>query len=434
MRFEVWYVVLGALLVGIALVSSIVKRLPLTTTMLYLAVGVVMGPLVLGMAVFDPWVRSQWLERLAECAVIVSLFTAGLKLREPLRNERWRVPLRLAFLSMACTVGLIAALGVVALGLPLGAAVLLGAVLAPTDPVLASEVQLESAADRDRLRFSLTGEAGMNDGTAFPFVMLGLGLLGLHEIGEFGWRWLAVDVLWAVTGGLAMGALLGVGIGHVVLHLRRTRREAFGLDEFLTLGLIGLSYGLAILAHTYGFLAVFAAGLALRAVERRCNDGHPHAVSFIVREKEEEIADPRKAPAHLVQSVTYFNEQIERVLEVALVLLVGIMLAPPFLDTQNWWFVPVLLLVIRPVAVWLGLLGSPTDRGQRLMISWFGIRGIGSLYYLTYAINRGLPEDLARQLISFTLAAVATSVVVHGVSVTPLMRRYRARRRAGKVE
>jgi sodium/hydrogen antiporter len=300
--------------------------------------------------------------------------------------------------------------------------------------VLASEVQLESAADRDRLRFSLTGEAGMNDGTAFPFVMLGLGLLGLHEIGEFGWRWLAVDVLWAVTGGLAMGALLGVGIGHVVLHLRRTRREAFGLDEFLTLGLIGLSYGLAILAHTYGFLAVFAAGLALRAVERRCNDGHPHAVSFIVREKEEEIADPRKAPAHLVQSVTYFNEQIERVLEVALVLLVGIMLAPPFLDTQNWWFVPVLLLVIRPVAVWLGLLGSPTDRGQRLMISWFGIRGIGSLYYLTYAINRGLPEDLARQLISFTLAAVATSVVVHGVSVTPLMRRYRARRRAGKVE
>jgi sodium/hydrogen antiporter len=431
MRFEIWYVVLGALLVGIALVSSVVKRLPLTTTMLYLAVGVTMGPLVFGLATFDPLRHAKWLERLTECAVVVSLFTAGLKLREPLHNKRWRVPIRLAFLSMALTVGLITLAGVFWLGLPIGAAVLLGAILAPTDPVLASEVQLESAADRDQLRFSLTGEAGFNDGTAFPFAMLGLGLLGLHELGEFGWRWFAVDVLWAIAGGLGIGALLGAGIGHVVLHLRRKRKEAFGLDEFLTLGLIGLSYGVALLAHTYGFLAVFAAGLALRTVERRRNiHGDPHEVSFIVRDKQEEIAtDPHKAPAHLVQSVTNFNEQIEHVLEVALVILVGIMIAPPFLDVQNWWFIPVLLLLIRPLAVWLGLVGSGADRGQRLMMSWFGIRGIGSLYYLSYAITHGLPDHLARQLISFTLLAIAASVVVHGISVTPLMHRYQSRRR-----
>lgn len=438
MRFEIWYVVLGGLLVGIALISSVVKRLPLTTTMLYLGVGVCMGPMVLDLALFDPLERSRWLERLAEVAVIVSLFTAGLKLREPLRGRKWRAPVRLAFVSMAITVGLIAAVGVWLLQLPLGAAVILGAILAPTDPVLASEVQLESATDRDRLRFSLTGEAGMNDGTAFPFVMLGLGLLGFHEIGEWGWRWVAVDLVWAVTGGLGIGAALGVMVGRAVLYLRRERKEGFGLDEFLTLGLIGLSYGAAILAHTYGFLAVFAAGVALRAVERRHSAGLPaEEASLIVPEKNAEAAatDPKQAPAHLLQSVTAFNEQLEHVLEVALVLLIGTMLAPPFLNMDNWWFIPLLLLIIRPMAVWLGLIGCQPDRGQRLMISWFGIRGIGSLYYLMFVINRGIPTELAQDLISLTLWAVAVSVVVHGISVTPLMNVYQARRktRSGRV-
>lgn len=430
MRFEVWYVVLGALLIGIALVSSSVKRLPLTTTMLYLAAGVAMGPLGLNWGSFDPIKNSQWLERLTECAVIVSLFTAGLKLRQPLRHEHWRAPLRLAFLSMAVTVGLVTLVGVWLLGLPVGAAVLLGAILAPTDPVLASDVQLESASDRDRLRFSLTGEAGLNDGTAFPFVMLGLGLLGAHELGEGGWRWFTIDVLWAVSGGLAIGAAQGMGVGYLVLYLRRRHREAFGLDEFLTLGLIGLSYGTAIFAHTYGFLAVFAAGLALRQVERRSSGGKPpNEVSSNVPEKAEEVAThPQKASAHLLQSVTSFNEQIERVLEVVLVLLVGIMLGPQFLGATNWWFITVLLLVIRPVAVGLGLLGCRAVRGQRPLIAWFGIRGIGSLYYLAYAINHGLPEELARLLIPITLWTVVVSVIVHGVSVTPLMKRRESRR------
>src|ERR671914_1673776 len=134
----------------------------------------------------DPVRWPGLLERLTEFAVIVSLFTAGLKLRLPLSEKRWRLPLRLASVSMALTVGLIAAVGVLGLGLPLGAAVLLGAVLAPTDAVLASDVRVEHPADRDKLRFSLTGEAGLHDGTAFPFVMLGLGLMGLHELGPRG--------------------------------------------------------------------------------------------------------------------------------------------------------------------------------------------------------------------------------------------------------
>ena len=226
--FDLSYFVIGALLVAVAVVASFVKRLPLTETMIYLIAGAVLGPLGLGLFSLDALASAALLERLAEIAVIVSLFTAGLKLRVPLRDPQWWTPLRLAFVSMALTVGLVTLAGVAWLGLPLGAAVLLGAVLAPTDPVLASDVQLENVRDRDRLRFSLTGEAGLNDGTAFPFVMLGLGLLGLHELGAAGWRWWAVDVAWAI-GARARDRR---GVRHagraLVLWLRREHKEAVG--------------------------------------------------------------------------------------------------------------------------------------------------------------------------------------------------------------
>src|SRR3954467_3690766 len=146
---------------------------------------------------------------------------------------------------MGVTVALVAGVGALVLGLPLGAAILLGAILAPTDPVLASDVQVADAGDRDRLRFALTGEAGLNDGTAFPLVLLGLGLLGLHEIGSFGWRWVVVDVIWGVAAGIAIGAVAGTAVGRLVLYLRRTHKEAVGLDNFLALGLVGLAYGAA---------------------------------------------------------------------------------------------------------------------------------------------------------------------------------------------
>ena len=178
MRFELWYVFIGGLFVLVTMVGTLTQRLPVTLTMLYLAAGLVLGPLGFGVAAIAVIEQAALLERLSELAVIISLFTAGLKLRCPLLDVRWVVPLRLAFLSMVLTVGLVTLLGTLWLGLSLGAAVLLGAVLAPTDPVLASEVQLESAADQNRLRFGITGEAGLNDGAAFPFVMLGLGLLG----------------------------------------------------------------------------------------------------------------------------------------------------------------------------------------------------------------------------------------------------------------
>ena len=179
-----WYIIIGLLLIVMALAGGVLKRLPLTTSMLYLGVGALLGPLGAGMISMDPIAWAAVLERVSELAVIISLFAAGLKLDLPLTDRRWWLPTRLAVLSMAITVGLIAVTGVWLLGLSIGAAVLLGAIIAPTDPVLAFDVQVENIRDRDRLRFGLTGEAGLNDGTAFPFVMLGLGLLSLHELGD----------------------------------------------------------------------------------------------------------------------------------------------------------------------------------------------------------------------------------------------------------
>jgi len=433
MNFDLLFVVVGLLLVVMALSAALLKRLPLTTSILYLGVGLLLGPFASGMVRLDLVERASLLERFTEVAVIISLFTAGLKLRLPFSDEGWRLPLRLALLSMAVTVGLVTLAGVFGLGLPLGAAVLLGAVLAPTDPVLASDVQTEHPWDMDRLRFSLTGEAGLNDGTAFPFVMLGLGLLGLHEVGKFGWRWLAVDVLWAVGGGIGIGALLGTFVGRIVLYLRREHKEAVGTDDFLALGLIALSYGGALLIHAYGFLAVFAAGAALRSIERRHTEGAPARVvqRMLAEGEPEEVASHReKAPAFMAQAVLGFNEQLERIGEVAVVVLVGSMLSARYLTAEALWFVPLLLVVIRPVSVWLGLLGSKTSAAQRHLIGWFGIRGIGSIYYLAYAINHGLPPDLARTLTALTLTAVAVSVAVHGISVTPLMRLYKKGRPA----
>jgi sodium/hydrogen antiporter len=439
MQFALWSVIVGMLLVLMALASTVLKRLPLSTAMLYLLVGIGVSPLGLDLLGADPRRHAHALERMAEIVVLLSLFTAGLKLSAGLRDRRWALPVRLALNSMVVTVALVALAAWLFLDLPPGACVLLGAILAPTDPVLASEVQLQEPGDRDKLRFALTGEGGLNDGSAFPFVMLGLGLLGLHELGEFGWRWLAVDVLWATGAGLALGWSLGTATGRLVLFLRREHKEAVGLDDFLALGLIALSYGCAVLLHAYGFLAVFAAGVALRRLEQRQGSREVSfpSVQQAMIHPDRSIADtvavdPQHAPAFMTQAVLGFNEQAERIGELTIVIAIGALLWAVQWDPSSWWFVALLLLVIRPLAVRIGLASSPVSRSQRWLIGWFGIRGVGSLYYLMFAVNHGLEPVLADRLIAVTLAVVVVSIVLHGISVTPLMAAYERARRSSR--
>lgn len=451
MEVAIWSSLIGVLLLLMALGGSMLSRLPISTSMLYLAVGIALSPWWLNVLVIAVPTSTLALELMAEIVVLISLFSSGLKLSVGLSDRRWLPPLRLAVISMLLTVAAVTAIGVGLLNLPLGAAILLGGILAPTDPVLASDVQVASPTDRDQLRFALTGEGGLNDGAAFPVVMLGLGLLGLHDIGPWASHWIVMDVIWATAVGLSVGALLGAATASLVIYLRRTYQEAVGLDNFLALGLIALAYGVALLLHAYGFLAVFAAGIALRFMERRTStekqrQGEIEEQAAVIRPRvtapsektHATLADVATqtgaadavathhdhAAAFMAHAVLSFNEQVERIGEVAMVIVIGALLWSVDWTLVQWWFVPLMFMLVRPLAVMIGLAGSRTSQPQRRLIAWFGIRGVGSLYYLTYAINRGVDASLANLLTALTLAVVVASIILHGISVTPLMRLY----------
>ncbi|OZI26019.1 sodium:proton antiporter [Bordetella genomosp. 9] len=421
-----WFVLLGALLITMVLVGTILARFLLSSAMVYLCLGYALGPGWFGLIAPDLFRHADVLERVAEAALLISLFTVGLRMGVPIFDRRWVLPLRLAFVSMAFTVGLIALVGVWGLGMSLGEAVLLGGILAPTDPVLASGVKTDRGPEPDHLRFSLAGEGGLNDGTAFPFVMLGLGLLGQHELGGGAWRWALIDLLWGTVGGLAIGAILGAMIGRLVVYLRTRHRQAVGLDEFLSLGLVALAYGAAQICVASGFLAVFAAGLALQRVEERPSAGSvPLGISRSTGEHADKVlaAHSHYASAAMTRAVHAFNAQLERLAELTLVLLVGAMLAYVSPEAMPWWFTPLFFVLLRPVAVIAGTAGSSHDGYQLAMMSWFGIRGIGSVFYLLFAIRHGISTALAQQLATITLVTVAASIMLHGASVRPLMRR-----------
>lgn len=422
-----WFLVIGVLLIVIGLSDTVRRQMPVSTSALYLAAGVLLGPQVSGFIDLDLQRDAVLLERLTEVAVLVSLFAVGLRLRAPLRDPLWRAPVVLATLAMVVTVAGLTGVGM-ALGWSLGAAALLAAVLAPTDPVLASDVQVEHAHDRDRLRFSLTGEGGLNDGTAFPFVMLALGLLGVHELGRGAWRWWTVDVLWAVAGGLALGGAMGLAFSRLVVWLRRERAQALGMESFLTLGLIALTYGLAIAAHTYGFLAVFMAGLAMRQVERADTTAQlpgEDPSKTVADLGPAAAADPKKASAYMAKAVLDFTLDLEKLVELTVMLVIGSLLSRQTFSATSVAVAAAVLLVVRPLAVMLTTGRTGLSAGQRRLAAWFGIRGVGSMYYLSYAASHGAPAAELGPVADAVLVTIVLSVLLHGSSATPVMRLYR---------
>jgi len=403
-----WFLLIGALLLLRGLSATLLKRLPVTPAIIYLAVGLLVGPSALNLFHFNPLKESALLQALTEVAVLISLFSAGVKMPAPFSFALWRAPLMLATVSIALSVALVAAFAFYLLGLPLGACVLLGAIVAPTDPVLATDVQIRHPGDRDQLRFTLTCEAGMNDGSAFPFVMLGLGLLGLHGLGDWGLRWVAVEVVWATVSAVLIGAAAGIALARLGWKLRREPHQHELLDDFLGLGLIGVVYGLCVLVDAWGFLAVFFAAVALRQTEQK----------LAKKTKAHGDDDP---PPKVSEGALVFKEHLERLSEMVLVILVGGTL---FVNSWTWAAVGLalfLFLVARPVSVIVGLVGTDTVWRIRGLAAWFGVRGVGSLYYLMFAIQHGLPEPLALQLTQLTLIVVTLSILLHGASVKPLM-------------
>ena len=415
----------GGLLLAMGLTASILKRSPITSAIIYLAVGVLVGPTVLDLFHFNPLQQSALLESLTEVAVLISLFSAGVKMPVPFSFARWRSPILLATVSMAITVGLVAAFAFYVLGMPLGVGVLLGAIVAPTDPVLATDVQIRHPGDHDQLRFTLTCEAGMNDGSAFPFVMLGMGMLGLHDLGTFGINWILKDVLWATLSGVTIGVVSGVALARVGWKLRSKPHKHELMDDFLGLGLIGVVYGLTVMVNGWGFLAVFFAAVALRQTELKLAKAAQAAfdgskTQQAARANGDTPAEP-EPPQTVSEGSLVFKEHLERLSEVVMVLLIGGTL---YLNSWTWaavGFALFLFVVVRPISVIVGMLGTHTTWRIRGMTGWFGVRGIGSLYYLMYAIENGLPEALSLQLIQMTLIVVTLSILLHGTSVKPLM-------------
>ncbi|MDY7574148.1 cation:proton antiporter [Actimicrobium sp. CCI2.3] len=408
------------MLIAMAMMESLLHTLPFSPAMLYLPVGYVLGPGGFGLIDLDPVRHAGELTHLTEIALLISLFTVGLKLRLPLNDARWWLPVRLGTLTMLLTIGLLTAVGYFLLGLTIGPAILLAAIIAPTDPVLASDVQVQDPADYDRLAFSLSGEGGMNDGTTFPFVMIGLGLMGVPMAAHFTGSGIAAVgmVLWGIVAGLLCGWLVGRRVGRLVLYLRQRHRLAMGMEEFLTLGLIALSFGIAELIHGIGFVAVFATGVAMRRIEHKATSNDSGAADA----------------ASMTKTLLGFNQQLERLAEFVVVLLLGILLSGCGLSREGLLVALLLLVLIRPVAVNLSMLGATVTRSQRLLISWFGIRGIGSLYYLVFALQyvASVPlgsQQLSERFVPLVLTVVAVSIMAHGLTSTPLMQWYRRRRR-----
>ena len=372
-----------------------------TSATVYLAMGSAasLGLNAVGVDVLDPLKDSLVIERAAELAVVIALFSAGIRLDRRLSLHGWSSTVRLIGLAMPLTIGLVALLGNVVMGLSWGAAIVLAAALAPTDPVLAGEVQVGPPGEggEEEPRFALTSEAGLNDGLAFPFVFLGL---LVAEPGDPSLsNWLLADVFYGILVGTLVGALAGWGLAAATSALREREWLLAEYDGWLAIAGVLVAYGAAEVLGAYGFLAAFAGGLAFRRHER-----------------EHEYHQP----------VHRGIAEVERVGELALVLLLGstvtlVGLSEP--GVGGWALALALLFAIRPAAVLISFLGSRLPRKERLFIGWFGVRGVGSFYYVAVAIGAGVLSATESTTIYWTvIACVGLSILLHGLSGTPASR------------
>jgi sodium/hydrogen antiporter len=392
------FLAIGLLLLLVTLGSGWIDRLSFSYAIIYLAVGILLGPYGIHLIELRP--QAEVLERLTEFAVLISLFGCGLKMNRPLQPWAWNSTARLIGFLMPICIFSLAAVGHLFLGLPWSSAILLGAILAPTDPVLASEIQLLDIKDRDELRFGLTSEGGLNDALAFPFVYFGLYWIKDAQWQNWFRQWVLVDVLWAIAAGVGMGLLVAQGIAWIHRRSQQVKSADALMEDFVALSMVLITYALTELVNGYGFLAVFIAGM---------------------------VVQRNHATPETYHSQREFAEQIEKLMEVGIVLLLGSLLRiePMIRFAGPILLVAVLLIfIIRPIGAWISTLGSPLNPTRRLLYGWFGIRGLGSLYYLSYAFGKGLSGDLGEEIVWIVYFTVVISVILHGISATPLLTWY----------
>jgi NhaP-type Na+/H+ or K+/H+ antiporter len=375
-------------------------RRPAHAAVVALAVGALLGPM--GLRLLRPQLLEDGapIETISEIALLTCLFCLGLRLKLPIDWRTWRIPLRLSTLTTLATVGLAAAAAHLMFDMSLAESLLLGAIIAPTDSVLASDAGSHSETEQDSPAFILSAESGINNGLAAALVMLVLGLMGLSDSDSGALSTASLLGLWSVGGGVVAGGLIGTGMARGIKLLDPERQADF-LEEAMVFATAALAYGVAMAARTDGFLAVLAAGMAL---------SHGGRLRRPLRNRP------------LMPRVLRISARIERYTWLVVLVLSGTLVAS--ID-YKWWmlgFAAVLILLIRPLAVRLGLGGVNMPGAQWRGVAWFTARGVASLYCLAFSINHGLSAPFARQLAGATLVVMVTSIIANAISGLPLSR------------
>lgn len=398
--YILWLTGGGILIALVAWLPLALKRLPLSLPIICIVIGAGLF-LIPGISLRPlPMMFPLITERVTEFVVIIALMGAGLKLDRLFSWRRWKVTWRLLCITMPLSIALITLIGSWALGLSWTAALLLGASLAPTDPVLAADVQVgpPKSGEEDEVRFGLTSEAGLNDGLAFPFVNLAIALALASHTGE-PWLsdWLLHNIIWEIVVGVAGGWAIGWLFGWLTFHIPAESKLSQTGDGLIAIAATFVSYGVTELLDCYGFLAVFVTALTLRRSHRD-------------HEFQREMHD--------------ITEQIERIAMMVLLILFGGALVSGLLAPLRWQEIVagvVIILLVRPLTGLAGLIGLPADRQEKLTLAFFGIRGVGSIYYLAYALNHADFAD-AERLWGIVGFVVLLSILLHGLTVTPVMR------------
>ena len=394
-----------AFLLG-ALFPIFFKRTPISLPILQVLFGMAIGYWWTGLTFLDPIDNGLTIEKVTEIVVLVSLVGAGIKIDTALTWQLWRPTVRLLLITMPICIFTMAALGYYTFGLSIGAAILLGAVLAPTDPVLAASIQVgpPNTGGEDATRFTLTSEAGLNDGLAFPFVYLAIKLAeafseGKRFTGEMLGSWFIQDVLWQIGAGVIVGIIVGKVLAKIVFS-KRTKGTALS-QGYVVIALTLLAYGLAEYIHSYGFIAVFIAAFAFRRSESE-------------HEYHEKLHD--------------FAEQSEGLLMSIVLVGFGILIGQGLqsgieLTWQVYAVSFAFLILIRPLGGIIALSGIDMHHTEKYAISALGIRGIGTLYYLSYALNQGyFADDDALKLWIVCSIVILASIFVHGLSAPNLLK------------
>ena len=349
----------------------------------------------------DPVLHPEFTTHITELVVIISLMGTGLKIDQPFSFKKWTTPFRLVSITMILCILTVAFLAIWLLDFDLPSALLLGAVLAPTDPVLASDVQVEPPMEgrQENVKFSLTVEAGMNDGMAFPFVWLAIVMatFGMHSYGDLG-NWFLKDVIYRLIAGVICGILLGRLLAMFVFYLPEKKNFVVIKDGFVGIAATLAVYGLTELVQGYGFIAVFISAITLRNYEI----GHKYH-----------------------KKLHEFTDQIERIMVSILLIVFGGSLISGILKPITWPMIllgVIFLFAVRPVTSWIGMIGTKLKPKEKMVISFFGIRGIGSFFYLSFALNQGGFSD-KRELWAIVSFIVMLSILIHGLTATRTFRK-----------